>query len=114
MMRRCRCGKLIPRDMPACAKHMPRREMPRSEFYNDARWQALSRNHRREFPLCINYEYCRSLAQMVDHIIPINQGGECWDKGNLQSMCHRCHNRKRQKESVQARINRALIGQGES
>ncbi len=37
---------------------------------------------------------CGQPARVVDHIKPINQGGETTDS-NLQSLCERCHNRKR-------------------
>ncbi len=37
---------------------------------------------------------CGSPATVVDHIVPINQGGESIES-NLQSLCNRCHNRKR-------------------
>lgn len=47
-------------------------------------------------PLC---EECQrrgitTLAQVVDHIVPINRGGAKLDMANLQSLCHPCHNRK--------------------
>ena len=30
----------------------------------------------------------------VDHITPLNRGGEPWDMGNLAAMCRDCHIRK--------------------
>ncbi|WP_295941636.1 HNH endonuclease signature motif containing protein [uncultured Alistipes sp.] len=52
-------------------------------------------------PLC---EECQrrgitTLAQVVDHIVPINRGGAKLDMANLQSLCHPCHNRKSGLES---------------
>ena len=46
-------------------------------------------------PLC---EECQrrgitTLAQVVDHIVPINRGGAKLDMANLQSLCYPCHNR---------------------
>ena len=45
------------------------------------------------------------LATVVDHIIPI-RGKEDplrFDLANLQALCDRCHNQKRQRESEQAK-----------
>jgi hypothetical protein len=70
-------------------------------FYNSRRWRACSKSHRAKQPLCINYEVCRGMAQVVDHIIPIRLGGNCWEQSNMQSMCNRCHNLKRQQERQQ-------------
>jgi 5-methylcytosine-specific restriction protein A len=33
-------------------------------------------------------------AYHVDHIIPIESGGDERDHGNLQSLCHSCHSQK--------------------
>lgn len=34
------------------------------------------------------------MADQVDHIKPINQGGEPYDWSNLQSLCQHCHSTK--------------------
>lgn len=39
---------------------------------------------------------------MVDHITPINNGGEPLDSDNLQSLCNTCHARKRSQEGRKA------------
>jgi 5-methylcytosine-specific restriction endonuclease McrA len=39
-----------------------------------------------------------TFAQMVDHIAQIRLGGSRLDFTNLQSLCNRCHDRKRQTE----------------
>lgn len=33
-----------------------------------------------------------------DHLVPLWQGGQEWDKGNLQALCRRCHMHKTCKE----------------
>ena len=38
-------------------------------------------------------------VQVVDHIIPIKQGGKELCSDNLQSLCHSCHNRKTRLEN---------------
>lgn len=51
----------------------------------------------------LHYEpFCRecaksgieTLAVDVDHIKPIAQGGDPWDRGNMQPLCRPCHARK--------------------
>lgn len=42
---------------------------------------------------------CGDPSQVVDHIVPINQGGDPWSVDNMQAMCHACHNRKSGKEA---------------
>lgn len=39
-------------------------------------------------------------AEHVDHIIPVNQGGDFWDAMNHQSLCASCHSAKTMRESV--------------
>ncbi len=69
---------------------------PNNKFYQSKAWRDLRAVKLDQFPLC---EECQrkgitTLAQMVDHIVPINQGGAPLDMENLQSLCHPCHNRK--------------------
>jgi 5-methylcytosine-specific restriction protein A len=35
-----------------------------------------------------------TIAVVVDHIVPIDQGGAMWDEGNHQVLCAACHRRK--------------------
>ena len=47
-------------------------------------------------PLCkwCNEEGKTKVADVVDHILPIKQGGSKIDESNLQSLCHHHHNQK--------------------
>ena len=65
-------------------------------FYSCKTWRAVRATHLRSEPLC---RACSSkgltvIANIVDHIMPIKQGGEKYDSSNLQSLCTSCHNRK--------------------
>ena len=40
----------------------------------------------------------RKKATMVDHIVPIKQGGDKFSFSNLQSLCWTCHSRKSAQE----------------
>ena len=73
-----------------------------SRFYDTRRWRKLSARHRREEPLCRQC-FKRGIITagvLTDHIIPILEGGAEWDNDNLQTLCDRCHQIKRQGEKV--------------
>lgn len=61
----------------------------------DHAWEKLSSDFRRRNPFC---RFCEqegfeaSLADDVDHIIPLEDGGKRLDRSNLQSLCRRHHN----------------------
>lgn len=82
-----------------------RRLAPNSEFYHSTRWRRLRERKLRADPLC---EQCAARGQIVpatvvDHIVPINEGGAPLDMQNLQSLCDRCHNRKSGREAHRKR-----------
>jgi 5-methylcytosine-specific restriction enzyme A len=62
--------------------------MPR--IYDTRRWRRLRLHQLSISPLCA----CGRPAVHVDHIDPITAGGDPWDRGNLQSLCHACHSLK--------------------
>ena len=75
------------------------RRPERHKIYRTSRWQKLRDYKRRRNPLC---EEClrqgiMTPAELVDHIIPIEDGGAIFDLENLQSLCRACHNRKHSK-----------------
>lgn len=67
----------------------------RQLFYNNRRWRNLSHEIRAAEPDC---RLCGTPAVCVDHIQGIHEGGDPWDRSNLQPLCRRCHNRKSQDE----------------
>lgn len=80
-----------------------RRVASNSQFYNSHQWRRLRQSYLSQHPLC-ECDECKILpvplpAQMVDHVTPINQGGEPLDWSNLQAMNNRCHNKKSARES---------------
>ena len=66
-----------------------------------AQWIATRANYLRENPLC---QHCKldgrvSLAEEVDHIQPLWNGGQEFDENNLQGLCWSCHKSKSNKEA---------------
>ena len=67
-----------------------------SKIYDSARWRRLSDKKRQVCPFC---EMCYDkgvtvVADVVDHIEEIEDGGAPFSWDNLMSLCHGCHNRK--------------------
>ena len=65
-------------------------------FYHTGEWRRLRKEILEEEPLC---RICRqngylTPATIVDHIIPIRQGGDKMARSNLQPLCNTCHERK--------------------
>lgn len=71
-----------------------------AQFYHSAAWREVRWEQLRQHPLCQECEKNGVLtpAVLVDHIKPINEGGEKLDMRNLQSLCARCHNKKSARE----------------
>lgn len=68
--------------------------------YNTARWRRLRIRVLTEEPFCKECAaqdvVCASAE--VDHIVPLSQGGDPYDRKNLQGLCKACHARKSIKE----------------
>jgi 5-methylcytosine-specific restriction protein A len=85
-----------------CDAHRPPRRRPwdedkrrgnASERGYDSRWRGLSKRHLAQEPLC---RWCLedgrvTPAVLVDHIVPLDEGGARYDDGNLQSLDRVCH-----------------------
>tara|TARA_R110000851_G_C12738342_1_gene530555 strand:+ start:219 stop:572 length:354 start_codon:yes stop_codon:yes gene_type:complete len=69
--------------------------------YNTQQWKATRAYHIQRNPICLT---CKTkdnrvvAGDVVDHIIPIRQGGDPFQKNNLQTLCHPCHNKKSRQE----------------
>lgn len=68
-------------------------------IYSTRRWRLLRRAILTDEPLC---RECGTIATDVDHIVPMEEGGEAWAPANCQPMCHECHSAKTNRE-VRAR-----------
>lgn len=70
-------------------------------FYNTKRWRSVRNYFFQRNPLC---KTCKDngliqRGHVVDHRVPIRQGGHEYLESNLQTLCEKCHNKKSQKES---------------
>ena len=70
-------------------------------FYDSTRWRNLRDMVIARHPLC---EQCKSkglttIATQVDHILPIEEGGNPTDWTNLQPLCASCHSKKTRQEN---------------
>jgi len=92
------CNVLIPRTGGyRCPKHRTWERAPdtrpssRQRGYTAA-WGRLRNRYLTEHPVCeARYKCNGEPAAEVDHLLPILQGGEIYDAGNLQAICKRCH-----------------------
>jgi 5-methylcytosine-specific restriction protein A len=65
----------------------------------DSKWQRYALSFLRVHPLCFGYPPglhgdVPPFSQVVDHILPMEDGGGQYDRGNLQALCVRCHQMK--------------------
>lgn len=103
------CPNLIKTKDRYCAAHASRdsrRTKKTDKLYGSYRWKQVRALKRKLSPLC---ELCLSegkttLAQMVDHIVEVKDGGERFDIDNLQSLCSACHNEKTAKNKKVGRL----------
>lgn len=66
------------------------------EFYRSKTWQRLRQNYLIDNPFCVCcFEKGKLVrATVVDHVVPIRQGGSALDEKNLQALCSSCHGAK--------------------
>ena len=92
-----------------CKEHMKKRNNEYNKFerddfsknfYNTPAWRITRRKQLESYPFCSECLKIgkRSKAIIVDHIVPVKQGGDRFDSSNLQSLCWSCHSRKSIKE----------------
>ncbi len=66
------------------------------KLYSSHRWRTARLHYLADNPICCK---CDRTATVVDHIVPITNGGSVWDKKNWQPMCRHHHNSKSARES---------------
>ena len=76
------------------------------KFYNSQRWRNYSKRYRTTCEVCLSLNHQRDITPsaigtrgVVDHIVPMQEGGSPWDANNHMGMCGEHHNIKRGLES---------------
>lgn len=69
-------------------------------IYRSKRWYVLARKVKFDEPMC---RHCAAegvdrVAVDVDHIVPLDQGGDPWSRANLQPLCKSHHSIKTRAE----------------
>jgi len=76
-------------------------------IYNSTQWRRTRQIVLHQQPLCVK---CRekniyTTANTIDHIVPINQGGQIYSLNNLQALCSSCHNSKSSNDRGKGGLN---------
>lgn len=65
-------------------------------LYNSRKWRSVSDAFKAANPVCM---LCGvEPSYYTDHIVPINEGGNVWDKSNWQALCVTCNAKKTGKQ----------------
>lgn len=93
--------RIGPRHRPAGSEVSASQRADTQRFYGSNVWKRIRRTYLMEHPLCV---MCHAgghtvAASVVDHIRPINQGGDPYDPSNVQSLCRHHHSQKTLLES---------------
>lgn len=104
------CPNLVRGRVGYCPEHIhespsgwaAKKDRSHQKIYHTARWRRTSEQYRKEHPICIECKENGLIEQVdvVDHIVPIQNGGAVFDWDNLQSLCNSCHNSKTAKENA--------------
>lgn len=110
--RACRCGALIPAGN-RCARCYPPWATKSANWPagSTRRWRTLRAAKLAANPMC-QWPHCVRLAEQVDHITPLAEGGDRWAWHNLQSLCVPHHTEKTQAESIRGRHRHASRSDG--
>jgi 5-methylcytosine-specific restriction protein A len=69
---------------------------------NTSQWQKLHDAKLTHNPMC-EWPGCRRVADTVDHIVPLAEGGARYDWDNLQSLCNPHHDQKTTQDALRGK-----------
>ena len=66
----------------------------------DSNWSKFRKAYISEHPLCVVCQKagCIVPTEIVDHVVPLDQGGDKWAEANLQPLCRSHHAEKTAKD----------------
>jgi 5-methylcytosine-specific restriction protein A len=82
-----------------CMEHQPVRideRVAANQRGYDSNWTKFRDIFIRQHPVC---NRCDSIATVVHHIKPLDQGGSKHDERNLEALCRACHERHHGRKS---------------
>jgi len=102
------CSVCGPQRAQSQAAHDSKRGTAAQRGY-DGRWQRLRLVHLAAHPLCAMCLAAGRVtaATLVDHILPVRDGGELLSEANLQSLCTECHASKTADDLARRKAARA-------
>lgn len=89
-----RCGRL----------QRTREAVLKDKRYTSSRWRRLRKTilERDGFVCQIQLPGCKLRADQVDHILPVEDGGDFYEPDNLRAACGRCNTTRANKQKTQA------------
>lgn len=95
-----RCHKPAPKGRPCSCR--PAWEGSTHDSGNDRRWQGVRDAYRATHPLC-ERPGCPRLADDVDHVTPLAEGGAKYDPRNFMSLCEDHHKAKTNADALRGK-----------
>ena len=84
-----------------CQRHSRQRERQTNRagkaIYNKAKWKATRKAILSESPLCP----CGEIATDVHHVVDLADGGDPWDRSNLEALCRSCHSKEGRRRQLE-------------
>jgi len=106
--RRPDCASTIPAGSGYCEQHRKAghkadrdaRGSAQQRGY-DSHWHKYRNVYLSEHPLCVMCQQAGRVtpAEIIDHIIPLDMGGDKWANKNLQALCRSHHTEKTARDS---------------
>ena len=99
-----RCGKPAPRGRRCtCSPAWEGSTHPGG--HDDRRMASAMAAYRRHHPRC-EWPDCPRLADHVDHVVPLAEGGDRYDHDNMQSLCAPHHTQKTTADALRGKRRR--------
>lgn len=109
------CSNLAEQGSAYCAEHRPPRPAKETNpFYLTPQWRRFRDSYIRRHPLCEQCEREQRVtpSRMVDHIVPLEDGGAKTSDENAQALCWPCHGVKTASDKTEKHNKNHQVGYG--